>query len=257
MDCYIINLERDKDRWTAASERFGQLGFNVIRVPAVDGKTLTNDGLISPAQIPGFAAWRYFFFYGRPVTLGEIGCYFSHIKTLKTFLDTNAEHALICEDDVVPKPELPEVLTAALKYSDRWDLLRLNAVRQTKGKNVIELPHQYHLCCDLKTASGNGAKIVNRFAAQQIVKKLLPMCLPHDVALFYDFPLGIKEMTVQPYPVVLNESFYKDTTITGRKERYPFFSPTVLRYLTVLPYKFISRTVRKIERIKRAVSFRK
>ncbi|GHT26378.1 hypothetical protein FACS18942_03730 [Planctomycetales bacterium] len=251
MDCYIINLDRDKERWNVISQQFTLSGFNVLRVSAVNGKELTKE------ELTDFSPWRYFLFYGRPAMRGEIGCYFSHIKTLKTFLDTEAEHALICEDDVVPKPELPEVLAAALKYSDRWDLLRLNAVRQTKGKSVIELPHQYHLCCDLKTASGTGSYLLNRKAAELILKKLRQMFLPLDVAMFYGFPIGIKEVTVQPFPVVLNESFYKDTTITGRKERYPFFSPAVLRYLTVLPYKVISRTVRKIERIARAVFFKK
>jgi GR25 family glycosyltransferase involved in LPS biosynthesis len=155
---------------------------------------------------------------------------------------------LICEDDVVPQPELPEVLQEAMKYSDSWDLLRLNGIKATNGVNFAPLPHGYQLCCDIKTASGNGAKIVNRFAAERIVKKLLPMRLPHDVSLFYDFPIGINEATVQPYPILLKEDLANNSTITRQEPRYPFFSPTVIRYLTVLPYKFISRAVRKIER---------
>ncbi|MDR1494324.1 MAG: glycosyltransferase family 25 protein [Planctomycetaceae bacterium] len=241
-DCYIINLDRDHERWNDVSERFRTLGFNVIRVPAIDGKTLQ-------FPHPDFAAWRYFFYYGRPVMPGEIGCYFSYIKTLKTFLSTNESHCLICEDDVKPATELPTILDEAMKYSDLWDLLRLNAIRPTSGVKVVELTSGYYLSSDLKTASGNGCALTSRPAAKQILAKLLPMRLPLDVALFYSFPIGIREMTVQPFPVALNEKFCKDTTIIGRKQRYPILHPASLRHIISLPYRICSRTTRKISRL--------
>lgn len=245
LNCYIINLDNAQDRWNDVSEKFSSLGLNVIRIPAIEGKALH-------FPHPDFSAWRYFFYYGRPVIPTKIACFFSHIRALKTFLETDKQHTMICEDDVTPLPELMDVVKEAMRYSECWDLLRLNGIKPTRGMNFASLSHGFQLCCDLKTASGNGAKIVNRHAAETIIKKCLPMRLPHDVTLFYDWPIGIREVTVQPFPIMLNEAFYKDSTI-GVEPRYPLWHPATLRHFILLPYHVCSRTVRKISRIRWAM----
>jgi len=241
LDCYIINLDRAKDRWDKISDKFSCTGMNVIRVPAVDGEELSQ-------PYPDYAPWRYFFYYGRIATPNIIACCLSHIKALQAFLETDAQHAVICEDDVYPQPELDEVIEEAMRYSDHWDLLRLNGIKPTRGINFVKLSHGYQLCCDLKTASGNGAKIVNRHAAETIIKKLLPVKFPHDVALFYDWPVGIREVTVQPSPILLDEQTCKKSTI-GRDPRFPTFHPATLRHVISFPYRVCSRMTRKISRI--------
>jgi len=241
LDCYIINLDRAADRWKNVSEKFSSLGFNVIRFSAIDGQMLQ-------VPHPDFSAWKYFFYYGRPAVPTKIACYFSHIEVLKAFLETDRDHAMICEDDIFPQPECLDVVRNAMRYSDSWDLLRLNGIKPTRGFDFIDLLHGYHLCCDLKTASGNGAKIVNRRAAEIIVNKCLPMRLPHDVTLFYDWPIGIREMTVQPFPILLNETLCTNSTI-GTEPRYPLWHPATLRHFISLPYRVCSRTTRKISRI--------
>ena len=241
MDCYIINLDRAQDRWKSVSEKFSSLGLNVIRVSAVDGKTLH-------FPHPDFSSWKYFFYYGRIKVPTKVACYFSHIKALKAFLETDKSYAMICEDDVFPLPDLMDVVQDAMQYSDSWDFLRLNGIKPTKGMNFASLSHGFQLCCDLKTASGNGAKIVNRYAAETIIRKCLPMSLPHDVTLFYDWPIGIREVTIQPFPILLNEAFYKNSTI-GAEPRYPLLHPATLRHFISLPYRICSRITRKIVRI--------
>ena len=247
LDCYIINLDRAEDRWKDVSGKFSSLGLNVIRVSAIDGKTLQ-------FPHPDFSAWKYFFYYGRIAVPTKIACYFSHIKALQTFLKTDRQYAMICEDDVFPQPEFMDVVQDAMRYSDSWDFLRLNGIKPTRGVNFAGLSHGYHLCCDLKTASGNGAKIVNRHAAETIIKKCLPMKLPHDVTLFYDWPIGIREVSVQPFPILLNETLCNHSTI-GSEPRYPLWHPASLRHLISLPYRILSRTTRKISRIHRALQY--
>ena len=248
LDCYIINLDKSIERWNYTSEKFRSLGLNVLRVPAIAGKDL-----VFPH--PDFAAWKYFFWYGRPMVPNKVACYFSHIKALRTFLETNEEHAMICEDDVFPLPELIDVLKEAMRYSDSWDMLRLNGIKSTYGLDFAELSHGYRLGCDLRTASGNGGKIVNRYAAETIIKKCLPMRLPHDVTLFYDLPIGIREVTIHPFPVQLNEVDSKNSVI-GKEPRYPLFHPASLRHVISLPYRICSRTTRKISRICLALRYR-
>ena len=248
LDCYIINLDRSKDRWDANSERFRSLGFNVIRVPAIEGKDLT-------FPHPDFAAWRYFFWYGRPMVPNAVACTFSHLKSLRTFLATDKEHAMVCEDDVFPPPEFTGVLKEAMQYSGSWDFLRLNGRKPTKGFDFATLSHGFHLRCDLKTAAGTGAYIVNRYAAETILKKCLPLRLPTDVMLFRDWSIGIREVTIHPFPIKINEVNSKNSVI-GKEPRYPLFHPASLRHMISLPYRICSRTARMISRIRLALRYR-
>ena len=247
LDCYIINLDQSIERWNDVSTKFGTFGLNVIRVPAIAGKSLQ-------FPHPDFAAWRYFLCHGRKMMPNKVACYFSHIKALRTFLESKNEYAMICEDDVTPCPELLEIVEKAMEYSDCWDSLRLCAIKPTRGWDFAELPHGYRLGCDLKTASGNGGKIVNRYAAERIIKKCLPMRLPHDVTLFYDWPIGIREVSVRPFPIQLNCVLAQDSNI-GVQPSYPFFHPLTIAQVTRLPYHILSRTARKISRIRRAMQY--
>jgi len=154
---------------------------------------------------------------------------------------------MVCEDDVFPLPELVDVVKDAMRYSNSWDLLRLNGNKPTRGNSFATLSHGFQLCCDLKTASGTGASIVNRHAAETIIKKCLPMKLAYDIVLYYDWPIGIREVTVQPFPIQL-EATCKNSTI-GNRSRYPLLHPASVRLFTSLPYRLFSRTVRKISRI--------
>ena len=142
----------------------------------------------------------------------------------------------------------------SMAYSGHWDMLRLCGFKPTHGWDFAQLPHGYHLGCDLKTASGNGGKIVNRYAAETIIRKCLPMRLPHDVTLFYDWPIGIREISIRPFPIQFNDPTSKGSNI-GAQPKHPFFHPLLLSHLTKLPYKIISRGTRKISRIRWAMQY--
>ena len=234
LDCYIINLDRAKERWASVATKFSPLGFNVIRVPGVEGKMVT-----LPCE--NVSPWKYLLFYGRPLSYGAIGCYLSHVKALKLFLDSGKDHALICEDDVTPIPELPEIIQESMKYADRWDLLRLNGLKQPPAIAFAKLGDGFELCSDLKYTSCTGGMIVNRFAAQRIIEKLLPMKMPYDVALYYDWPIGIREASVNPYPIQFKDNFESCIGVTAR---YPVLHPAICRYITVIPYRILSRLFR-------------
>ena len=239
LDCYIINLDRSRDRWELTSQKFQKLGFNVIRIPAISGKDLT-------FPHPDFAAWRYFFFYGRKMYPNKVACYLSHIRAIRTFLESGKDHAMICEDDVTPDSGLAEIIQDAMKYAHSWDLLRLNGGKQPSNLDFAQLSNGYSLCSDLRYTSGNGGKVINRTAAEKIVKKLMPMRMPHDVTLYYDWPIGIREASVKPFPIHFNPS---GDSIIGEQPKYPVCHPAVLRYLSVFPYRYLSRGTRLIQRL--------
>lgn len=94
---FVINLDRSKDRW----ERW--LRFkDVIREPAVDGRTLDleTSPLISLRTKSKVLSREPRTEHYQINTRGAIGCYLSHINTLKKMVDLQLPLAIICEDDV-------------------------------------------------------------------------------------------------------------------------------------------------------------
>lgn len=83
---YVINLERREDRLDAISSELELTGLSFSRIDAVDGKALS---LKLPP--PAF------------VSYGLMANWLSHQKCLTTFLESDAQYALILEDDVSVK----------------------------------------------------------------------------------------------------------------------------------------------------------
>jgi len=207
---YVINLDRAVDRMERFEKDFASFPIPFIRIPAVEGKTLT-------LPVEGYDAFRFFNHVGREARLGEIGCYLSHVKVLKMFLESEQEFALICEDDAMPIPESYEAIRQAIAHSDSWDMLRLLGGRAKTSFPYQTLTPAYHLCTSITGMVPAAAYMVNRRAAEKLVQKLLPMTDLLDSALFHG-RRGIREATVFPNCILRNE--YSDhSTMEGDHRR--------------------------------------
>lgn len=91
MKCYLINLERSKERLSWFTQQSRDLGLKVDRVDAIDGRLLevSEIGRITE-QSSGLYA----------VEPGAIGCYLSHRKAWSTVANHDDAWAFICEDDL-------------------------------------------------------------------------------------------------------------------------------------------------------------
>jgi len=219
---YIINLDRSPERLSNFMQSFGAVGLEIVRVPAVDGSELT-------LPHPDYDERKHRLYHGKQTSMGTIGCYFSHIKALRQFLESDEETALICEDDVSAKPELPLVLDKVLSLKKHWDLLRLNCWRIPTHVPVQTLTMGYRLSVPVYWTGGTGSYYVNRKAAERIIAYSLPMYLPYDHAFEQNWRMGLTTMMVVPFPIVLN-THCKHSTINERtmqKSRIP----SLQRYL--------------------------
>ena len=90
-----INLDRRPDRNEYMINELQRLGLNGVRISAVDGLTLTNDEKSYWIDNKNFDTISK----NNELIYGRIGCYLSHLKTLKYALDNNIEKLLILEDD--------------------------------------------------------------------------------------------------------------------------------------------------------------
>ncbi|MBY0263973.1 MAG: glycosyltransferase family 25 protein, partial [Holosporales bacterium] len=97
---YLINLDRSHQRYHYVWPSLQALGFPLERVSAVDGRTLTEAEITSVMDKGTFKI-----FFSIPHELGTIGCYLSHMKVWKKFLQSPFKFALVFEDDVSFKAE--------------------------------------------------------------------------------------------------------------------------------------------------------
>ncbi len=101
-DILYINLDRSKNRLIKFNENLKNNIFNIIRIPAFDGKTLSDidfDNLKKNKNM----------FLGLPTThKTQYACWKSHIKCYNYIVNNFIEWCIILEDDTLLKPGLTE-----------------------------------------------------------------------------------------------------------------------------------------------------
>lgn len=90
---YLINLQDSAQRLASASSQLSRAGVEFIRVPAVDGrgKLFSDFPEVDPSRMRAYL--------GRDLAGGEVGCYLSHMRCAQMFLESDADNAIVIEDD--------------------------------------------------------------------------------------------------------------------------------------------------------------
>lgn len=233
MQAFVINLDSATDRWAFIEESFAHTGLTVHRISAVDGGKIN-------LPIAEFSQRRFRWFHGRRSKTREIGCYLSHIKALRAFLDSGDEFGLICEDDVRPSKDLVAVLQSSLLLSKAWDILRLSSLGPGTSLTVCRLSVDYRLCVSFGRLNGSGAYVVNRAAASTFVQRLLPMWLPYDHAFDREWFYGLRAVYVLPFPCPQTESRFPSSIQPGGSIKLP----EIRRWLTTYPYQAFNEVMR-------------
>lgn len=119
-DPYIINLDKDVDRWNIISKSLNDIHSPYIRFPAIDGKQLSEE------EISRYTTW-----FGRTflLTHSMLGCALSHYTAInkaktqilanKPNIDPNTTWILILEDDAIITPNYKSDM-AKLKADLAW-----------------------------------------------------------------------------------------------------------------------------------------
>jgi len=233
MRAYIINLDAAVDRWDFMVKALEPSGLPIVRIPAVNGRELS-------FPHPDYDEAGFHRIHGRTTNPSEVGCYLSHIKAMEAFLETGDSHGLICEDDIVLKPDFSQILTEALQYSARWNLLRLSGLSAGRPWSVASLSGGYQMCVCQGRLKGAGAYIVDRAAAAAFVEHLVPMRLPYDHAFDREWVFGLKAVYIQPFPALQDERLFR-SSIQKTSGKYLAKS---LRYATVYPYQAVNEISR-------------
>ena len=193
---YVINLDRDTERLASIRTNLGGLGLSFERLPAVMGKDVPEwEKLVDLAAY----AWRNRMDTPRA---GEVGCYLSHLKAMETFLRTEAPWCVILEDDVEVLPACADVLRS-LSEKDDWDVVKLFNFHSGMPVRKRELVGGRHLVVHLTRTTSAAAYVVNRRAAETLLRSMRPITEQVDHALDRPWETGLRTRGIRPMPVVL------------------------------------------------------
>lgn len=122
---YLINLDGSDQRLEQASEQLNRLNIPFSRVSAFDGRQL------DPKSVAEYDQAHAISYMGRVLNGGELGCYFSHLDCARRFLATDAQYAIVLEDDMQLATDTSDVIAQALAWLEQrkmdWYLLHIGA----------------------------------------------------------------------------------------------------------------------------------
>lgn len=177
MKAYFINLDRSPDRLAYMTKTLDELGLDYERVPAVDGRALSEDEI---AAVYRHAPGTQF------LDPGSIACSLSHRAVWQRIVAADDEYALVLEDDVIFGENAGPMLSDAGWIPDGTELLRLETFRRhtvhgrepvaTVGDRTIHRLHHIH--------NGTGAYIVSKVAAARLLKHMTRFSYAVDYVLF-------------------------------------------------------------------------
>lgn len=228
---YVINLQRSQQRLDNARQQLQAIGVEFSRIDAVDGQRLTEDE-ISAAYDAKTNRQRFY----APLSLGEIACYMSHQKSWRTLLESDAEAAVVLEDDILVSEPFAQLDTALAQMPEAWDLLKLAqpfrpkkaSVRTTVGSFQLVDYHQD------KPPMGACGYIISRQGAKKLLSRQR-FFRPVDVDMQWQWETGCDVKGLLPYCVdnthqhgsdiiAVEDRHLKDKSAWRRvKEKWRFF----------------------------------
>ena len=85
-----------------------------------------------------------------------------------------------------------------------YDLLRLSGNHEPVSFKIRELDSSFSLVCNINNQLGSTGYLMNRHAAKQMLKNLLPMSLPYDHAFDREWCWNVKTLFMKPNLVTVN-----------------------------------------------------
>uniref|UniRef100_A0A6B2EBA8 Putative glycosyltransferase 25 family member n=1 Tax=Phlebotomus kandelakii TaxID=1109342 RepID=A0A6B2EBA8_9DIPT len=127
---FMVNLKRRPERRRKMEGSFRLLGLDVEYFEAVDGKKIDEEFL---------SRWKIDFlpeyadpYHKRPMTMGEVGCFLSHLTIWRRIVEERLKEVLILEDDIRFEPFFRERFISLLneaRHQGSWDLIYLGRKR--------------------------------------------------------------------------------------------------------------------------------
>lgn len=215
MKCYLINLDRSKDRYRWFVGNTEDIDFDVIRVSAVDGYGLEYSKI---EELLANQRSDY------PMPSGALGCFLSHRKAWSRIVATDDRWAFIAEDDAHISKSAKHLFKNENWIPDYVDIVKAETSRESieVSAKTICATERFKLR-ELKSAHRNTAGyFIAKKTAERLLKLTEDYCDPIDEVLFNP-ELGL---STQLRILQLDPAF----TVQDKISNDPFgMEPTIIR----------------------------
>ncbi|MDR2781354.1 MAG: glycosyltransferase family 25 protein [Holosporaceae bacterium] len=210
---YLINLDRAGERLNFVLPSIIALGFPVKRISAIDGKFLSQKEIESVTDVESYKK-----FFKMLPEVGTIGCSLSHEKAWLAFLESDNEFAIIFEDDVQFDPEkLKRTVKSVIEKKDLWDIASFEIKHRGCPMKICSLDQQKSLVFYLTNVTHAGCYLINRRAAEELLKKFYPIKMPVDHYFSSTWEFDLKFVGIEPRMVFqkFGDSYIKNSSCTN------------------------------------------
>jgi len=223
---YVIHLQRARCRQTLVRALLRAIPTHTVVLPAVDGKTLSEeyvrDVYQSALHCPP---------YPFDLLSAEVGCFLSHRRAWQSILEDDCDAGLIVEDDVaVSSTMFKETVRAAMASVRPDEFIRFpikprqecGAVTRAVGGLTLIEPHLPGL--------GMQLQLVGREAARQLLDASARFDRPVDSFVQMQWLHGVRVLSARPVVVRDATEMHDGSTVqTHRKDIIDRLSREVYR----------------------------
>lgn len=165
---FCISLAGERQRRACVRHQMEKLGFQKWSFfDAVDGRRLDKTLLERQGKYHGEEVRRR---YGHDLTLGNIGCYLSHVEVMKDVVAQRIACALVVEDDVILEAGRIDDLKL-LSLPPDWDIVFLHAL-------YAHEPPENHVDHNFYSIASYGGSTAAYLISFQGALKLLKFAFP-------------------------------------------------------------------------------
>ncbi|MBE7638252.1 hypothetical protein GUA87_15450 [Sneathiella sp. P13V-1] len=230
LQIFVINRKKDAERRANMSKRLGDLGLEFEFFEAVDGHQ------IDAYSVPEYDGEKRRLYFGRDLSIGEIGCILSHRAIYRKITDERIPLTLILEDDTHFKEDFPDVLEALVRESKKWDMIRFldrKKIFKAPYRILKQLTETYSLARVRGIPGGAYAYLVTSRAAEVLYNNTKRNSVQIDIIHGRHWETGLDVLVTKPSPVspdleipsTIGETrFDKEITVSGFKRLiFPVF----------------------------------
>ena len=203
----VINLKRAKDRREIQTQQFARLGLNVDFFPACD--MLDPAVQAQAATMPDHGPWTIFYIQDKACTL-------SHLAVLRAFLEGEATHCLVLEDDVLASHDIADWMGDLSWWPDDAEIVKIEAWQRKTGPVLLGDPAT-HLGRQVSRLfskhQGGAGYLVSRAGAEKILGDPRVIDVPIDHLLFNPEGAALaRELVVyQVWPALIQQGNAPET----------------------------------------------
>ncbi len=193
---FVIGMESHRQRYRKTLALLEAQGLKASLWPGLDmhGRKRLEDG----ESVCRFC--HILFMKGSQCHLGEVGCYFAHVRLMKHLLAQNVERALVLECDAQLPKDFPSLLEDIEKLDVSCELIflyhkHLSAYRKAPSHQPCRGRNLHFVYGPLDGCVGY---VISRTAIEKLLPRLLTMRWPIDQTLSRAYLTGVATYAVLP-----------------------------------------------------------